>query len=168
MCMLSIKITCVKILRHWHCNLQILLLQTACGNAPGRETARTMHHWLDTAWAPASPPQLFPCLSAYKRQTYCPCHLLLCCTLQSRAAPLPQRGQAAMASLTSVSESYWPDLLSPAGQTEAPSMQMQLNMISEKNPAISSSVQTQPCGYYQDFFFSMGNSLLINMVCAIL
>lgn len=84
----------------------------------------------DTAWAPASPPQLFPSLSAYKRQMYCPCHLLLCCSLQNRAAPAPQRGQAAMASLTSASESYWPDLLFPAGQTEVPSMQMQLNMIS--------------------------------------
>lgn len=93
----------------------------ACGSAAGRGTARTMHHWLDPAWPPALPPQLFPSLPAYERQTYCPCHLLLCRAPQRGAGPAPQRGQVAMAPLTSPSESYWPDLLSHAGWTEEPS-----------------------------------------------
>lgn len=88
---------------------------------------------------------------------------------QSSAVPAPQRGQAATVPLTSASASYWPDLLHPAGQTEAPSTHMQQKMISEKKIQLSplqckhNLVDTIRTG-----FFSMGNSLLINTVCAIL
>lgn len=52
-----------KILRHWHCSLQILLLQRACGSAPGRGAAKTMHHWQGLGPSiTTSAPSKFVCL----------------------------------------------------------------------------------------------------------